>query len=66
MMPGPLDCGGPREKGLSNYQVIKLSNQKKVDDMRLIMHRQQEAIIKLSNHQIIKLNRCLKEIITRY
>jgi hypothetical protein len=49
MMPGRLDCAGPREKGLSNYQVIKLSNQKKVDDMRLIMNQQQEAIIKSSN-----------------
>jgi hypothetical protein len=54
MMPGRLDCAGPREKGLSNYQVIKLSNQKKVDDMRLIMHRQQEAIIKLPGYQIVE------------
>jgi hypothetical protein len=62
MMPVWLDYAGRREKGLSNYQIIK-SN--KVDDEGLIMP-QQGAIIKSSNHQIIKLNRCQKEIITKY
>jgi hypothetical protein len=62
MMPVWLDYAGRREKGLSNYQIIK-SN--KVDDAGLIMP-QQGAIIKSSHHQIIKLNRCQKEIITTY